>query len=90
MKKLKDCCKFTFIDGDIVVSKNKVKFFDKVQIVNSNIISIEPSQLGPMVQIYNNKGINSIHTIPNTKKFMKSDPYGLCSKYLSLISNYLK
>lgn len=90
MKKFKDCCRFIFMDGNIIIAKNKTKNFEKVQIVNSNMISIEPSQLGPEVCIYNNKRINDIYTIPETNKFMKEDPYGIYAKYLSLIKNFLK
>ena len=86
---MKDCVKFIFMTGDIIISKNKYKDFDKIEIVNKNIF-IEPSQKGPVVCIYNKKKINSVHTIPNTFEFMKTDPQGVCSKYLSLIGNGLK
>ena len=87
--KIKDCVKFIFMTGNIIISKGKYKYFPFVEIVNKDV-RIEPSQKGPVVCIYNKKGINSIHTIPSTEEFIKDDPEGVYSKYLSLIKNSLQ
>ena len=86
---MKSCVKFIFMTGDIVISKNNYKNFDNVKILNKNIF-IEPGQKGPVVCIYNNKNINSVHTIPDTQEFMKKDPFGTFSKYIALLKNGLK
>lgn len=86
---MKDCVKFIFMTGNIVISKGKYVDFKYVKIVNNNI-NIEPSQKGPVVCIYNKRDIKSVHTIPSTEEFMKTDPLGVYSKYLSLIKNGLK
>lgn len=85
----KSCAKFIFMTGNIIVKKGKFKDYTKVKIVNKDI-NIEPSQKGPVVCIYNNKDINSIHTIPSTMEFMQTDPEGIYAKYLSLIGKGLK
>ena len=88
--KLKDCCTYIFVDGIIVIGENKFKSFEEVEIINNDRISIEPCQLGPMVCIYNNKDINTYHSVPDTMEFINKDPEGIYSKYLALIKNYLK
>jgi len=88
-KKLNDCCMFIFVDGDIIISEGKFKDYDEVIILNDTI-SIEPCQFGPTVCVYNDKDINTTHTIPDTIDFMKYDPDGIYSKYLALTNGCMK
>ena len=80
---------FIFVDGDIVVGDRKIKDYEDVEILNDTI-SIEPCQLGPTVCVYNDKGINTTHNIPSTIEFIRLDPEGIYSKYLTLTAGCMK